>query len=50
MTNVPPKNGSRWRANFYRIDHDTGETTWQWQEVRDENFHDYEKFGTIVFE
>ena len=50
MTNVPPKNGSRWRANFYRIDHDMGETTWQWQEVREENFHDYEKFGTIVFE
>ena len=22
MTNVPPKSGSRWRANFYRIDHD----------------------------
>ena len=50
MTNVPPKSGSRWRANFYRIDHDMGEVTWQWQEVREENFHDYEKFGTILFE
>jgi hypothetical protein len=50
MTNVPPKNGSRWRANFYRIDHDMGEATWQLQEVRKENFHDYEKFGTIVFD
>jgi len=42
--------GKEWRANFYRIDHDMGETTWQWQEVHEENFHDYEKFGTIVFE
>jgi len=50
MTNVPPKNGSRWRANFYRIDHDMGEATWQLQEVRDENFHDYERFGTIEFD
>jgi hypothetical protein len=50
MTNVPPKNGSRWRANFYRIDHDMGEVTWQLNEVRDENFHDYEKFAAIVFE
>jgi len=50
MTNVPPKNGSRWRANFYRIDHDMGEATWQLNEVRDENFHDYEKFAAIVFE
>jgi hypothetical protein len=50
MTNVPPKNGSRWRANFYRIDHDMGEATWQLQEVRNDNFHDYEKFGTIEFD
>ena len=50
MTNVPPKGGARWRANFYRIDHDMGEATWQWQAVREDNFHDYEKFGTIIFE
>jgi len=49
MMNVPPKKGSRWRANFYRIDHDKGEANWQWQEVSG-SFHDYDHFGTIVFE
>jgi len=50
IPNVPPQKGSRWRANFYRIDHDMGEATWQLQEVRNVNFHDYEKFGTIEFD
>jgi hypothetical protein len=50
MTNVPPQKGTRWRANFYRIDYDKGEATWQWQAVEDERFHDYERFGTIVFD
>jgi len=50
MTNVPPKKGTQWRANFYRIDYDKGEATWQWQKVRSETFHDYEIFGAIVFD
>ena len=50
MTNVPPQKGTRWRANFYRIDYDRGEATWQWQMVQGESFHDYERFGTIVFD
>ena len=49
MANVPPKKGTQWRANFYRIDYDNGSATWQWQIVRNEKFHDYEKFGTIEF-
>jgi hypothetical protein len=49
LTNVPPKPGTKWRANFYRIDHDNGDTEWTWQPVRT-NFHDYERFGTLVFE
>lgn len=49
MQNVPPKTGTKWRANFYRIDHDNGDTEWSWQLTRT-NFHDYERFGTIVFE
>jgi hypothetical protein len=49
MQNVPPQKGTKWRANFYRIDHDKGNTEWSWQPVRT-NFHDYERFGTIVFE
>ncbi len=50
MSNVPPEKGTRWRANFYRIDYDSGEATWQWQQVSKKSFHDYEKFGTIEFD
>ena len=49
LGNVPPQSGTKWRANFYRIDHDNGEAYWSWQLTRT-NFHDYERFGTIVFE
>ncbi len=48
MTNVPPRKGARWRANFYRIDHDSGVSAWAWRPTRT-NFHDYEKFGTLLF-
>ena len=49
----PPKPGSKWRANFYRIDYDDGYNTWTWQKTTPNkagNFHEYKKFGTIVFE
>jgi hypothetical protein len=49
LGNVPPQKGTKWRANFYRIDHDNGETYWAWQLTRT-NFHDYQRFGTIVFD
>jgi hypothetical protein len=48
MSNVPPAKGSRWRANFYRIDYDNKEAGWSWQATR-RNFHDYERFGTLLF-
>jgi hypothetical protein len=48
MTNVPPKRGTRWRANFYRIDYDRDASEWSWQPTRT-NFHDYERFGTLLF-
>ena len=48
LPNVPPKTGTRWRANFYRMDHDGGHRTqWEWAHV--ENFHEYEKFGDLLF-
>jgi hypothetical protein len=50
MMNVPPQKGTQWRANFYRIDYDYNPITWQWQIVQNENFHDFERFGTIVFD
>ena len=49
LQNVPPVSGMKWRANFYRIDYDQGNNFWTWQPTR-LNFHDYEKFGTLIFE
>ena len=49
LQNMPPKKGMKWRANFYRIDYDRGTTYWSWRPTR-KNFHDYESFGTIIFD
>ena len=49
MQNVPPEKGTQWRANFYRIDYDSGTSEWSWQKTRT-NFHDLERFGIILFE
>jgi hypothetical protein len=50
LRNVPPKRGAKWRANFYRVDHDGGKpTAWDWARVGP-SFHEFEKFGTLVFE
>jgi hypothetical protein len=49
LQNVPPRPGMRWRANFYRMDHEEGRTTeWEWASVG-KSFHEYEKFGELVF-
>ena len=50
LQNVPPKPGTRWRANFYRVDYDQGKTTsWDWAPVGS-SFHEFEKYGTLIFE
>jgi predicted TIM-barrel fold metal-dependent hydrolase len=50
LQNVPPKAGSRWRANFYRMDYDDRKAaSWDWAPVG-ESFHEFQKFGTLVFE
>lgn len=50
LGNVPPKKGMQWRMNMYRIDYDdTPSTKWGWQSVKT-NFHEYNSFGTLVFE
>jgi hypothetical protein len=48
MSNVPPKKGTRWRANFYRLDYDNGQAGWTWRPTK-KNFHEYERFGTLIF-
>jgi predicted TIM-barrel fold metal-dependent hydrolase len=50
LRNVPPRSGTRWRANFYRMDYDDGKTaSWDWARVGP-SFHEFQKFGTLVFE
>ena len=50
LSNVPPKPGSKWRANLYRMDHDEGRTSaWSWVPVT-RSFHELAKFGMLVFE
>ena len=49
LQNVPPQPGTRWRANFYRIDHDDAKRSqWVWAPVRT-NFHEFQSFGELVF-
>ena len=49
LQNVPPKPGTRWRANFYRMDYDDGtRTQWEWARVG-QSFHEYQKFGDLLF-
>jgi len=49
LPQVPPKPGTKWRANMYRIDYDQGPSHFSWQKTGP-SFHDYENFGTFVFE
>jgi hypothetical protein len=49
LQNISPKAGTRWRANFYRIDYDKGTTHFTWKPVNS-NFHDFERFGIIEFQ
>ena len=49
LNQVPPASGTRWRANMYRIDYDNGTTLFAWQKIT-KSFHEYNNFGTFVFE
>jgi ketosteroid isomerase-like protein len=50
LANCPPKPGTRWRANFYRVDYDDGrETSWDWARVG-ASFHEFQKFGALIFD
>ena len=49
LNNVPPKPGTQWRANMYRIDYDKEQPVWwAWQPIVN-NFHDHQLFGTFEF-
>lgn len=50
LQNLPPKSGTRWRANFYRVDYDGSMSTgWDWARVGP-SFHDVHNFGTLIFD
>lgn len=50
LAQVPPRPGMRWRANVYRMDYDEARpSSWDWSRVGP-SFHEYNKFGTIVFQ
>jgi hypothetical protein len=49
LQNVPPQPGTKWRANFYRMDYDDGRAAWDWSRVGP-SFHDIHNFGELVFE
>jgi len=52
LRNAVPAKGTKWRANFYRMDHDLGKdqvVQWDWSRVG-KNFHDFRNFGTLIFE
>jgi len=49
LNNITPVSGTKWKANFYRVDYDHGQLSYQWQPI-ETNFHDIDNFGTILFE
>ncbi|MFZ2340902.1 MAG: hypothetical protein WAW07_14420 [Bacteroidales bacterium] len=49
LPQVPPESGARWRANMYRIDYDKGASHFSWKKTSG-TFHDYNRFGTFIFE
>ncbi len=50
LSNTPPVKNTHWRANFYRMDYDNNNrvSDWSWQLTRI-NFHDYQRFGSLLF-
>lgn len=49
LKNIYPESGTKWRANFYRNDYDDGLTRYSWQHYVT-HYHNYNNFGTLVFE
>ena len=48
--NVPPKSGTRWNANFCRLDYDSGKMVkWSWSPIK-VTFHEFDKYLPVQFE
>jgi hypothetical protein len=45
-----PAKGTIWKGNFYRLDYDTGKMVkWAWSPIV-KSFHEYARYGVLVFE
>ena len=50
LKNIAPVSGTKWRGNMYRVDYDDNKrNSWSWQ-LTQKSFHDYQRFGTFIFE
>jgi len=50
LRNIPPKKGTVWRANMYRVDYDDKKVIdWSWKKT-EKTFHEYTKFGKLIFD
>ena len=50
LNNVPPRTGTIWKANLYRVDYDNNRTIeWSWKKT-ETTFHEFQKFGKMIFE
>jgi hypothetical protein len=49
LQNCPPTKGTIWRANFYRIDYDHGQSLFAWSPIV-QHYHEFDKFGVLVFD
>lgn len=49
LQNIKVKKGIYWNANFYRLDYDSGKMVkWAWAPINT-SFHEFEKFGVLLF-
>ena len=49
LQNIEVKKGIYWNANFYRLDYDSGKMIkWSWAPIN-KSFHEFEKFGVLLF-
>jgi hypothetical protein len=50
LNNVPPRKGTIWKTNLYRVDYDDNKTAeWSWKKT-ETSFHEFRKFGKMIFE
>lgn len=51
LPGIPPASGSIWKANFCRLDHDSGTMIkWSWSKSIEKSLHELHNFRTIEFE